>query len=188
MSQKVITGMVRFSYAYPFEPVSMNEGDPEDKKRYQATLLIPKSDTATMSRIKAAISAAEEVGSATIWGGKVPKVYKNQVIKDGDEPHPETGEVSSVNQGNWVIRSRSKNKPGLVDADLNPILDRDEFYSGCYGRASVTFIPYFQEGTKGISCCLNNLQKLKDGERLAGGASAEEDFGGDNAIEADDLM
>ena len=44
----------------------------------------------------------------------------------------------------------------------------------------------FTQDAKGIACGLNNLQKLEDGERLAGGSSAEEDFGGDNAV--DDLM
>jgi hypothetical protein len=63
-----------------------------------------------------------------------------------------------------------------VDADLNPILDPDEVYSGCYGRASLTFYAYNQQGSKGIACGLNNLQKLEDGERLGGVSSAASDF------------
>ena len=71
-----------------------------------------------------------------------------------------------------------------MDADLNPIMDKDEFYSGCYGRASINFYPFDAAGNKGIAVGLNNLQKMEDGERLAGGSSAEDDFGSDE----DDLL
>jgi hypothetical protein len=69
----------------------------------------------------------------------------------------------------------------VVDASLNPIITADEFYSGCYGRASISFYAYNTSGNKGIAAGLNNIQKLEDGERLAGGSSAEEDFGDDLA-------
>ena len=70
----------------------------------------------------------------------------------------------------------SVNKPGVVDNDLNPIIDPSEFYSGCYGRASITFYPYNSNGSKGIACGLNNIQKTDDGEQLGGGSSAASDF------------
>ena len=66
-------------------------------------------------------------------------------------------------------------------------MSRDEFYSGCYGRASINFYA-FNVSSKGIAAGLNNLQKLEDGEMLAGGLTAEEDFGGDNAVQDDDMM
>jgi hypothetical protein len=59
---------------------------------------------------------------------------------------------------------------------MNAIIDPSEFYSGCFGRASVTFYPYNASGSKGIACGLNNIQKLEDGERLGGGSSAATDF------------
>ena len=46
----------------------------------------------------------------------------------------------------------------------------------------------FNVSSKGIAAGLNNLQKLEDGEMLAGGSTAEEDFGGDNAVQDDDMM
>jgi hypothetical protein len=79
-------------------------------------------------------------------------------------------------------------KPGIVDKDLNPIMSQDEFYSGCYGRASINFYAFNNAGNRGIACGLNNLQKLADGEPLAGGASAETDFGGENAFADEDPM
>ena len=59
---------------------------------------------------------------------------------------------------------------------MNAIIDPNEFYSGCYGRASVTFYPYNASGNKGIACGLNNVQKQEEGDRLGGGTSAAADF------------
>lgn len=69
--------------------------------------------------------------------------------------------------------------PGIVDADLNPIMTRSEVYSGVYGRASITFYAFNSSGNKGIACGLNNLQKVRDGQPLGGKASAESDFATD---------
>jgi hypothetical protein len=87
--------------------------------------------------------------------------------------------------GHWFVNANSNNKPGLVDENLNDIIDRDEFYSGCYGRASVNFYAFNVSGNRGVACGLNNIQKLEDGEALSGGrGSAAADFSDDN----DDLL
>ena len=65
-------------------------------------------------------------------------------------------------------------------------MEKEEFYSGCYGRASINFYA-FNVSSKGIAAGLNNLQKLEDGEMLAGGSTTEEDFGGENEWN-DELM
>ena len=77
------------------------------------------------------------------------------------------------------MTAKSTSRPGVVDADKIEILDAEEVYSGCYGRASITFYPY-NTSSNGIAAALNNIQKLEDGERLGGSrASAEEDFADD---------
>jgi hypothetical protein len=79
--------------------------------------------------------------------------------------------------GCMFINANSAKKPGVVDEDVNPIIDPDAFYSGCYGRAAIEFYPYNMEGSKGIACGLGNVQKLEDGEKLGGGGiSAASDF------------
>ena len=70
----------------------------------------------------------------------------------------------------------STSKPGIVDADCQPIIDTSELYSGIYGRASINFYAFNTNGNKGIACGLNNLQKLRDGEPLGGKSRAEDDF------------
>lgn len=178
-STKVITGKVRFSYANVFEPTAMQDGQ---TPKYNVSIIISKSDTKTVEAIKKAIEAAKEAGKSKIAdkNGKIPVNLKTP-LRDGDEERPD----DPAYENSYFINANSERKPGIVDRDLNPIMSRDDFYSGCYGRASINFYA-FNISSKGIACGLNNLQKLEDGERLAGGSSAEEDFGGDNAV--DDLM
>lgn len=181
VSTKVITGKVRFSYAHVFEPIAMTEG--QDAK-YQVSLIIPKSDLKTLEKIEKAIEAAKVVGKDKISkNGKLMPGLK-MPLRDGDEDRPDNPEYANC----MFINCSSKLKPGIVDKDLNPIMSQDEFYSGCYGRASINFYAFNNAGNRGIACGLNNLQKLADGEPLAGGASAETDFGGENAFEDEDPM
>lgn len=179
-STKVVTGKVRFCYANVFEPTSMNEGD---TPKYNVCILIPKSDTKTLEKINKAIEAAKQAGKAKIAdkSGKIPSTLKTP-LRDGDE---ERGDDEAF-EGHYFINANSTRKPSIVDRDLAPIMDKEEFYSGCYGRASINFYAY-NVNSKGIAAGLNNLQKLEDGERLAGGSSAEDDFGGENEYN-DELM
>lgn len=169
---KVITGKVRFSYVHVFEPTTVSE-DSSDKK-YSVSIIISKKDKATLSKIEKAIEAATQAGVAK-WGGKIPKNLKTP-LRDGDEEREE-----ECYENSFFLNAKSSNKPGIVDANLDEIMSKEEFYSGCYGRASITFYPYDSNGSKGIACGLNNLQKLEDGERLGGSsASAAEDFADDD--------
>jgi len=159
---------VRFSYANVWE-AKASEGS--DKLKYSVSILIDKKDKASLSRLKKAIEQAKEEGKASKWGGKVPKNLKGG-LHDGDEDR----EDDEVYEGKMFINSSSKNRPGLLDRAKQPIIDEDEFYSGCYGMVTVSIFPYEFNGNKGVTCLLNNILKLKDGEKLGGGASAESDF------------
>lgn len=179
MSTKVITGLVRFSYAHVWEPQAINDGD---DKKYSVSLIIPKSDKKTIKAIKDAIEEAKEEGRLTKFKGKVPAKLKTP-LRDGDEERPDDEAYAN----SYFVNATSFNKPGIVDRDINPILDRDEFYSGCYGRASITFYPFNANGNIGVACGLNHIQKLKDGEPLSGRSTPEADFGGlDDDFEDDE--
>ena len=169
---KVITGLdTRWSYANVWEPKSINGGAP----KYSVSLIIPKSDTKTIAKVKAAIEAAYHEGESKLKGnGKsVPalSVIKTP-LRDGDLERPDDAAYANA----YFINANATSAPGIVDADLNPILTRSEVYSGVYGRASITFYAFNSSGNKGIACGLNNLQKVRDGQPLGGKASAESDF------------
>ena len=180
METKVVTGKVRFCYANVFEPTAMAESD---IPKYSVCVLIPKSDTKTLEKIKQAVEAAKQAGKAKLAdkNGKIPSTIKLP-LRDGDEERGDDPAYEDM----YFINVNSTRKPSVVDKNLNPIMSKDEFYSGCYGRASINFYAYNVQ-SKGIAAGLGNLQKLEDGEPLAGGSSADEDFGGDNAWD-DDLM
>ena len=179
-STKVVTGKVRFCYVNVFEPTALNEGD---TPKYNICILIPKSDTRTLKAIETAIENAKVAGKAKIAdkNGRIPSTLKTP-LRDGDE---ERGDDPAF-EGMMFVNANSTRKPSIVDKDLNPIMSQEEFYSGCYGRASINFYA-FNVQSKGIAAGLQNLQKLEDGEMLAGGSTAEEDFGGENQWD-DDLM
>ena len=181
-STKVVTGKVRFCYCHVFEPQAMNEGD---TPKYNVSILIPKTDTKTLDKINKAIENAKVIGKSKICdkNGNIPRSIK-MPLRDGDE---ERADDPAYN-GYYFINASTTRRPSIVDKDLNPIMSQDEFYSGCYGRASINFYA-FNVNSKGIAAGLNNLQKLADGEPLTGGSTAEEDFGGDNAFDDDtDLL
>ena len=173
---KVITGPdTRWSYVNAWEPKSINGGTP----KFSVSLIIPKSDTKTIAKIKAAIEAAYHEGESKLKGnGKTvpPLAAIKTPMRDGDVERPDDPAYANA----YFINANSATAPGIVDADRNPVLTRSEVYSGVYGRASINFYAFNSNGNRGIACGLNNLQKVRDGEPLGGKTSAEDDFATDN--------
>ena len=173
---KVVTGVnTRWSYVNAWEPKSINGGTP----KFSVSLIIPKSDTKTVAKIKAAIEAAYKEGEAKLKGNSrtVPALSAIKTpLRDGDAERPDDPAYAN----SYFMNANSNTAPGIVDADCQPILDRSEVYSGVYGRASVNFYAFNSNGNRGIACSLNNLQKIRDGEHLGGKSSAEDDFATDD--------
>ena len=169
---KVITGVnTRWSYVNAWEPKSINGGAP----KYSVSLIIPKSDTKTLEKIRAAIQAAYEEGQSKLKGNgrSIPALSALKTpLRDGDAERPDDEAYAN----SYFVNANSGTAPGIVDADRNPILERSEVYSGVYGRASINFYAFNSNGNKGIACGLNNLQKIRDGEPLGGKSRAEDDF------------
>ena len=165
----VVTGKVRFAYVNVFEPKAQEEGK---EPKYSVCIIIPKKDKDTIAKIEAAIDeAVVNGGEKTLKAGR-PYPNLKRPLRDGDTEREDRPEFAN----SYFINLSSLRKPQLVDDSVNPIMDKDEFYSGCYGRASIQFYAYESKGSRGVAAGLNNLQKLEDGDRLAGGSTAEDDF------------
>ena len=162
---------VRFSYAKVWEPKAIEEGQ---TPKYSVQFIIDKSDKALVKAINEAIETAKQEGKSR-WEGKIPAKLKLPELRDGDEEHPDDDNYA----GKYFMNANSVTAPQIVDAELNEIIDRNEFYSGCYGRATVNFYAFNVGVNKGIACGLGNIQKLKDGPSLGGSSSAAQDFGDD---------
>jgi hypothetical protein len=166
-STKVVTDEVTLGYVKLVTPWSM---DPNAEPMYSAMALIRKTDVKTVAAIQAACQAAAQNGASKYWGGKVPAGLR-MPLRDGD-----TERDGDEYKGCFFVNARSKQKPRVVDVNRQDIIDPDEIYSGAVYRVVLNFYPYNVNGNRGIGCGLGNVQKIRDGERLGGGSSVEQDF------------
>lgn len=160
---KIKTPVFRASFANVFKPRVAFEGT---EPVYSVEMLFSKKENKEMKWLKDAIKTVADAK----WGaGKYPKNFRSP-IKDGDE------KTLEGYPGNFFITAKSKQKPGVVDQNLEEIIDPSEFYSGCFARATVTVAAYSTLGNNGVAVYLQNLQKVKDGEAFSGKRNAKDDF------------
>lgn len=171
MSTRIMLKNVRLSYAHVWEPQPAREADREPK--YATSIIIPKSDAAQIKKIEAAIEALLKAEGPAKFGGKVPPRGSLKLpLRDGD-----TERDDEAYQDAMFLNASSKTRPGIVDQNVEPILDRDEIYSGVYVNISIELYLFNANGNRGVACGLGNIQKVRDGEALGGGAiKAESEF------------
>lgn len=157
---------VRFMYNFVFEP-RLNKMN--GKEEFFVRVLVPKSDKDTLKVISDTIL---EVAKGK-WGAKAEQVLKScrSPLMDGD------ARDDDAYKGMYYFNAKSDRKPNVVDKCCNPIMDKDEFYSGCWGAFNGNVWAYDNSYGKGISISLQNVMKTKDGEHLAGqGTTAQQAF------------
>lgn len=172
---KIMLKSVVLSFPSLFKEGSFN-GNGTGK--YEATFLLPKSDTKTYGKVKDLI---DELKSQN----KNIKVPNNKLfVIDGDESGDE------VTEGYWVIRTGkniSKGRVTLLDRDKSQLTEEDgKLYGGAVVNASIG--AWIQDNAYGkrINGNLYGIQFVKDGEQLGGGSvDVTEDF--DAFDEEDDL-
>ena len=173
---KVVTGVVRLSYANIWQPKSINGG----AEKYSCSIIIPKDDKATIDAINAAIDAAIKEG-AHKFGGKVPPRGALKLpLRDGD-----TERDDEAYRGAFFVNANSTTQPEVVDKHVRPIIDHSEIYSGVYARVSLSFYAFNSNGNRGVACGLGNIQKVCDGEPLGGRTSAAAEF---TTLEDEDFL
>jgi len=132
---KVITGPgTRWSYANVWQAKSINGGAP----KFSVSLIIPKSDTATVNKIKAAIQAAYEEGQSKLKGSSkaVPALsILKTPLRDGDLERPDDEAYANA----YFVNANSSTSPGIVDANRQPLIDTSRCTAACTaGRASTS--------------------------------------------------
>lgn len=121
---KVVTGVCRFSYANLWEAKAMDENS---KPKYSVSLIIPKSDTKTIEKIRAAIQSAYEEGQGKLKGNSksVPPLTSLKTpLRDGDLERPDDEAYAN----SYFVNANSITAPGIVDgcrlpADFRPQRD-----------------------------------------------------------------
>lgn len=166
MATRVITPEAIISYPTLFEPRASEEGK---QPKYSCALIFPEGTDLTELKAAAKEAAVEK------FGAKLPKNLRMPFRDDGEEKgYPE---------GSIFFNARGTRKPGVVAAYADPrtgkpavIDDPEAVYPGQIVRASVTAYGYDVSGNRGVAFGLNNVQILRDGERLDGGRSATDEF------------
>lgn len=174
MAENIITPEFRATWINVFKATSQtNEDGTISKPKFSLrAAFAPDSDMKTMK-------AEAEAAAVAKWGDKLPKTMRSpfRANEDLDKPVPGIPD-------DWIIMTFSANedrRPGVVDANLQDIIDSSQTYSGAWFRAQVRAFAYEAKGNKGVSFGLQNVQKLRDGDPLGGAnqpaAKAFEAFG-----------
>lgn len=179
MSHEITVTNVRLSYVYVFGDGKVGDNG---KRSWSLTALVPKNHP-QVEAIKAAIAAAKVKDAA-----KLGKTGIKSCLLDGDAKDEEGNFKYKGDEcrGHFLLRCSNYNRrPAVVDQSVQPILNPDDLYSGCYGNVRISFYGYVNSTNKGISPGLDAVQKTKEGERLsAGGVNPNEVF---TAVEEDFL-
>lgn len=164
MTDNVRTPEFRVSFPFVLKPQQPKKADRDPK--YSVVMLFKKG--ADLSKLKAAVDAVliDKYGSKE----KIPKGLRMPFRDQGEKEFP------GYEAGAIFITATSKQRPGLVDQNVNDIFDETQFYAGCYAHATVRPFYYEAEGNKGVAFGLQNVQKLRDGESLSGRLKAADEF------------
>ena len=185
--KKVVTPVFRVSFPNVFQPSAF---EPGATPKYGVSMLFTPAQFSDKDKAawKAMKDLANEVSMAAFKKllKDLPANFKQPFSKGEEKP-----DLDGYGAGVVFANATSKLKPGVVDANKQPILAAEDFYAGCYARATVVAFAYDNKG-KGVAFGLNNLQKVRDGESFSGRTGAEDDFeddleGGSTAAEDDPL-
>lgn len=169
---KIITPVFRLSYPALFEA---RYNELAKREQFQISMLFDKKTAATDLK-----AMKELMAKVATWRfGAGAKGLMNP-FKDGDTDTNEAGELKKEKNpsiaGMIVLNSWSKNKPGLVNARKETIIDPDEVYGGCYCRAQLNAYAYEMGKNRGVSFGLLHVQKVKDGDPFGTRTRPEDAF------------
>lgn len=163
--RKIMTPVFRVSYPNLFKA---RKADENAKEKFSVVMLFPKTEDISELK-KLAVEVRDE-----FWPdiAKRPKKLKSP-FRDGDVERAD----SEGYAGHLFIAASSLMKPGVVDENVQPVVDPNKIYPGCYGRATIIAYGYSQKGNNGIAFGLQNFQFVRDGDPLGGRSNPAEDFG-----------
>jgi hypothetical protein len=167
---KITTPVFRVSFPAVFQPRENNMGG---ESKYSITMLFEPSKDPVVAKGLETMKAAVAAAATEKWGAdkaKWPKGMRSPFRKGEEKDYDGYG------PGVVFCSATSKQRPGLVDAAVQPIIEPSEFYGGCYARATINAYAYDRNGNRGVAFGLHNIQKVKDGESFSGKSAPEKDF------------
>ncbi len=164
------TDEVTASYAFVFEP----HEELNNTMAYSITMLIPKSDTEGIAKVKTEIIRV----CKEKWEAKAKAKFKDpdfwNPLRDGDlvdgGRHP----------GFMFMRAKTDRQPKIIDKFLDSkggvriLTDSEDFYSGCICKCALSFYAFDKPTGAGVGLGLQSILKIDDGERIDGKSSNPE--------------
>lgn len=191
-STKVISPLAVLSYPHLAAPQASQDGK---APKYSATLIFTP-ETLADAKEKALFEQMQKAAIAAIeakWPGKADALLKSETFKKGFRRDAES---KGYPAGSIFVNVRSSQQPGIVyahaGADGKPEKMAQEdiktkMYPGVIVRGSLAAFAYDNNGNKGVSFGLNNLQLVRNGERMDGRTAAENEFTVDLSAEPADI-
>lgn len=177
---RIITPEAILSYPNLFTPRAQND---QQEPKYSCALVFTE-DTDISDLKKAAVAVAKEK-----WGAKAADMIKKGQLR---MPFRTDTKAKGYPEGSTFMNVRSKQRPGVVSIVPDPetgkpmvIEDESQIYPGVIARASITFFAYDTSGNRGVSAGLNNIQKIREGDRLDSRVRAVDEFEADEDAVAD---
>lgn len=195
-SAKYRTPLFRAAFFRAIDPEVIANADGTNTKVWGLTAIIPAGTD--ISPITAAIDEAAK----KCWGDKAKTItastkFRSPLKAGGDQVDREGQLYAGFEHGQTTVKlSTKQRKPGLVDRQARPIFDtngttlmdkaeevyeiipENRAFSGCWLYATFCAQAYDRADGRGVSLKLENLQLVRQDERLGGGraTSAEDDF------------
>lgn len=176
---KVISPKAIASYPHLFSPDNYDPAKP----KFKITLLFDLSNPQVVEGLKA-MKAELKALAVKAFGAQSPEVLTfgkpggalKLPFRSGDELA--AAGKGEIHKGKIVVTAGSARRPGVCGPKCELITVESDIYAGAIVRASLIPATYKQQSSNGISFWLNNVQKVADGEPIAGGSSnAADDFG-----------
>lgn len=165
-SERITTPEFRVSYPAVLK-AAPNRVDPSKPDSYGCALVFPPGTD---------LSALKEMAKGVVkaqWGDNPPANLKDPFL----DAHEKDKGQGNFEKGSVLVRTSSQQRrPGLVDAQMNDIIDENEFYAGCYARASINCYAWTVNTGSGVSFGLINVQKTRDGQPIGFSANPQDDF------------
>ena len=142
------------------------EIDGKTVNKYDATLLIPKTDTKTYNML---LEKIDEIKAANKKAGLDNSDFDKFFIQDGDVIYRK--KERDGYQGMWAIKASNSKRPTVLNRDKTPLVEEDEvIYAGCYVNGIINL--WFQNNQygMGVNANLLGVQFVKDGEAFGDGA------------------
>lgn len=157
---------VRLSYPNLFKPrAQKNDDGTMGREVFSTALLFPKGAVITALKSAAERVAVEKFGNA--WASRrIHLPFRDQAERTDDKGALPPGYVAGA-----VFMNVSANKdhpPSVVRRDMTKA-DAADIYPGVWALVTLRAYAYDRPQRKGIAFGLQNVMKLLDGERLAGG-------------------